>query len=83
MNWKNARWELTNMEKMEVSYKIMCQGSRVGPIFLPEQLPARAFMDACQKFTGNIFRIKDEISRNTAINLIEKDGKGCKQCMYS
>ena len=81
-DWTIAEWELTNMQKIDVEFSAMCKALALGPILVPEKLPATEFRHLCNQFGGKMFVIKNEKDRQTAVDFrqsVHDKGKcGCK-----
>ena len=81
-DWTAAEWELTNMQKIEVEFSAMCKALSLGPILVPEKLPATEFRHLCNQFGGKMFVIKNEEDRQTAVSFRQpahdKGICGCK-----
>ena len=56
------------MQKIDVDFLDMCKGLVLGPIIVPEKLPATEFRRLCNQFGGKMFVIKNEIDRQTAVD---------------
>ena len=81
-DWNHAEWELINMQKIDVEFSEMCKSLALGPILVPEQLPATEFRHLCNQFGGKMFVIKNEEDRQKALDFRQSahdTGKcGCK-----
>ena len=78
VDWTDAEWKLTNMKKVDVEFSKMCKALSLGPIAVPEKLPAPEFKRLCNQFGGKMFVIKNEEDRQTAVDFYNKgkcDGK--------
>ena len=51
------------MQKIDVDFLDMCKGLVLGPIIVPEKLPATEFRRLCNQFGAKMFVIKNEIDR--------------------
>ena len=75
-DWTDAEWELTNMEKIYVEFSAMCKALALGPIIVPEKLPATEFRHLCNQFGGKMFVIKNEADRQTVTDFYDKEECG-------
>ena len=70
------------MQKIEVEFSAMCKALSLGPILVPEKLPATEFRHLCNQFGGKMFVIKNEEDRQTAVSFRQpahdKGICGCK-----
>ena len=80
VDWTNAEWELTNMKKENMDLSKMCKALSLGPVIVPEKLPATEFKHLCNQFGGKMFVVKNEEDRQTAMDFYERGkcntGKG-------
>jgi hypothetical protein len=72
VDWTDAEWELTNMKKDNVDFSKMCKALSLGPVIVPEKLPATKFKHLCNQFGGKMFVIKNEADRQTAMDFYDK-----------
>ena len=83
VDWTNSEWELLNMQEINVEFSEMCKASKLGPIIVPEKLPAVHFRHLCQKLGGKMFVITNEETRKTAVDLRQsQNGLGSCNCKY-
>ena len=78
VDWSDAEWELKNMQKFDFEFSKMCKALSLGPIIVPEKLPATEFKHLCNQFGGKSFVIKNEEDIQTAVEFYDKgkcDGK--------
>ena len=78
VDWTDAEWELTNMKKDNVDFSKMCKALSLGPVIVPEKLPATKFKHLCNQFGGKMFVIKNEEDRQTALDFYTKGKCECK-----
>ena len=57
------------MTKIDVDLSEMCTASSIGPILVPEMLAANDLMQLCHQFSGRMFVIEDESTRQIAVDL--------------
>ena len=72
VDWTDAEWELKNMKKVDIEFSKMCKAPSLGPVVVPEKLPATEFKHLCNQFGGKIFVITDETDRLTAMDFDDK-----------
>ena len=83
VDWTNSEWELINMKETNVEFSEMCKASKLGPIIVPEKLPAAHFRHLCNKLGGRMFVITNEETRKTAVDLRQsQNGLGSCNCKY-
>ena len=63
------------MTQINVELSEMCSAMTIGPIIVPEKLGANDMMQLCHKFGGNMFVIKDESTRETAVDVKQFQNK--------
>ena len=73
VDWTDAEWELTNMKKENIDFSKMCKALSLGPVIVPEKLPATEFKHLCNQFGGKMFVIKNEADGQTAVDLYDKE----------
>ena len=80
VDWTDAEWELTNMKKENIEFSQMCKALSLGPVIVPERLPATEFKHLCNQFGGKMFVIKNEEDKQTAVDFYHRgncnNGKG-------
>ena len=64
------------MKKDNVDFSKMCKALSLGPVIVPEKLPATEFKHLCNQFGGKMFVIKNEADRQTAMDLYDKEECG-------
>ena len=72
VDWTDAEWELKNMKKHDVEFSKMCKALSIGPVIVPEKLPATEFKHLCNQFGGKMFVIENEADRQTAMDFYDK-----------
>ena len=72
VDWTDVEWELTNMKKDNIDFSKMCKALSLGPVIVPEKLPAEEFKHLCNQFGGKMFVIKNEADRQTAMDFYDK-----------
>ena len=77
VDWTVAKWEITNMKKVNIDINEMCKSMQPGPLIIPEILEAQNLMHLCNQLGGRLFVIKDENSRKTMVE-IGQHQKICK-----
>ena len=75
VDWTNAEWDVTNMEKIDVDLSNMCTTSTVAPIIIPERLGAKDLIHLCHKFNGHMFVIESESTRQKAVEFRQSKEK--------
>ena len=65
------------MRKLDVEFSKMCKVS-LGPVVVPEKLPATEFKHLCNQFGGKMFVIKNEGDRQTVMDFYDKEKCGGK-----
>ena len=78
VDWTDAEWELTNMKKDNIDFLKMCKALSLGPVIVPEKLPATEFKHLCNQFGGKMFVIKNEADRQTAVGFYDQEKCGSK-----
>ena len=78
VDWTDAEWELKNMKKFDFEFSEMCKALSLGPVVVPEKLPATELKQLCNQFGGKMFVIKNEEDRQTALDFYDKEKCGCK-----
>ena len=78
VDWTDAEWELTNMKKENIDFSKMCKALSLGPVIVPEKLPATEFKHLCNQFGGKMFVIKNEADRQTAVGFYDQEKCGSK-----
>ena len=70
------------MKKDNIDFSKMCKALSLGPVIVPEKLPAKEFKHLCNQFGGKMFVIKNEEDRQAAVDFrqsVHDKGKcGCK-----
>ena len=82
VDWNLSKWNETNMQKIDIDSSELCKSKKIGPILLPENLPATSMLQLCQKVNGKMFVIKDAETKQTAISLRNSTAFNNK-CQYS
>ena len=83
VDWTKSKWELINMQEINVDFSEMCKASKLGPIIVPEKLKATDFRHLCKKLGGKMFVITNEETQEIAASLRQsQQGRGSCNCKY-